>query len=372
MERLLFDDTHELFRKSFRAFVDKEIVPHAPGWEEAGLVDRELFHKAGRAGFLGMAAPGMYGGGDTADFRFSVVVTEELARAGVTNSGLSIQLHNDVCLPYFLKTTTSDQKARWLPGICSGELMTAVAMSEPGAGSDLASMRTSAVRDGEDYVLNGAKTFITNGIHSDLVIVACKTQPAERHRGISLVVVEAGMAGFERGRNLSKIGVHANDTAELFFSDVRVPVTNRLGGEGTGFRQLMENLPQERLSIAVAAVAQAEVAFEQTLAYVKEREAFGQPIGSFQHNRFTLAELRTELDIARALRRHAGGGAQPRCPHHRGCAPRPNGGRPTCSGRSSTPACSSMAGTATWRSTRSPGRGATGGHSGSTAGRTKS
>ena len=233
-----------------------------------------------------------------ADFRFSVVVSEELARAGVTNSGLSIQLHNDVCLPYFLKNTTSDQKARWLPGICSGELMTAVAMSEPGAGSDLASMRTSAVRDGEDYVLNGAKTFVTNGIHSDLVIVACKTQPAERHRGISLVVVEAGMPGFERGRNLSKIGVHANDTAELFFSDVRVPVTNRLGEEGTGFRQLMENLPQERLSIAVAAVAQAEMAFEQTLAYVKEREAFGQPIGSFQHNRFTLAELRTELDIA--------------------------------------------------------------------------
>ena len=298
MERLLFDDTHDLFRTGFRAFVEKEILPHAPGWEEAGITDREMFRKAGRAGFLGMAVPGIYGGGETADFRFNVVVSEELARAGVTNSGLSIQLHNDVCLPYFLANTTSDQKARWLPGICSGELMTAIAMSEPGAGSDLAAMRTSAVRDGDDYVLNGTKTFITNGIHSDLVIVACKTQPAERHRGISLLVVEAGMPGFERGRNLSKIGMHANDTAELFFSDVRVPIANCLGGEGNGFRQLLEKLPRERLSIAVTAVAQAEVAFQQTLAYVKEREAFGQPIGSFQHNRFTLAELRTELDIA--------------------------------------------------------------------------
>ena len=298
MRRTLFEDTHELFREGFAGFVAKEITPYADEWEQAGIVDRELYRKAGRAGFLGIAAPAEHGGGGTPDFRFSVVMNEELARAGVTGASAGIGLHNDVCLPYFLSGTDDEQKARWLPGICSGELVTAVAMTEPGTGSDLAGIRTTAVRDGDDYVLNGSKTFITNGLHADLVIVACKTDPSERHRGLSLIVVEGGTSGFERGRNLDKIGLHAQDTAELFFSDARVPVANRLGPEGSGFVQLMQKLPQERLTISVGAVASAEVAFGHALAYAKERHAFGQPIGSFQHNRFALAEMRTELDIA--------------------------------------------------------------------------
>jgi alkylation response protein AidB-like acyl-CoA dehydrogenase len=297
MRRSVFDDTHELFREGFAGFVAKEIVPHHDAWEQAGIIDKAMFRKAGAAGFLGISVPAEYGGGDTPDFRYSVVISEELARANVVNSGVCMALHNDVAVPYFV-TGSDDQKARWLPGICSGDLMTAIAMTEPGTGSDLAAVRTTAVRDGDDYILNGSKTFITNGINADLVIVVCKTDPTERHRGISLLVVETGMAGFERGRNLDKIGVHANDTAELFFSDVRVPLANRLGDEGTGFAQLMAKLPQERLGIAVNAVAHAEAAFAWTLGYAKERHAFGQPIGSFQHNRFALAEMRTELDIA--------------------------------------------------------------------------
>ena len=301
MRRRLFDDTHDLFRDGFRQFVDKEIVPFVEDWERAGIVDKAMFRQAGQAGFLGIGAPASLGGGGLRDFRFSAVIMEEFAAAGVGSSGTCISLHNDVCLPYFLDGADEDQKVRWLPGICSGELMTAIAMTEPGMGSDLASMRTVAVRDGDCYVLNGSKTFITNGINCDLVIVACKTDPAERHRGISLLVVEAGMVGFDRGRNLDKIGMHAQDTSELFFNDVRVPIENRLGPEGSGFTQLVAKLPQERLSIAVQAVAQARAAFESTLTYSKERRAFGQPIGSFQANRFTLAELRTELDIAQVF-----------------------------------------------------------------------
>ena len=300
MRRTLFNDTHELFRESFAAFVAKEIAPHVDAWERAGMVDKEMFGRAGRHGFLGIAAPTEHGGGGTPDFRFNVVMAEELHRAGAGGSGMCLGLHNDVCLPYFVHGTDDEQKARWLPGICSGELMTAVAMTEPGTGSDLASIRTTAVRDGDDYIINGAKTFITNGINADLVIVAVKTDPAQRHRGMSLVVVEDDRPGFERGRNLEKIGLHAQDTAELFFSDVRVPVANRLGDEGSGFLQLVGKLPQERLSISVGAVASAQAVFASTLAYVKERRAFGQPIGSFQHNRFILAELRTEIDIAQA------------------------------------------------------------------------
>ena len=298
MRRTLFDDDHELFREGFGAFVDKEIAPNHEAWEQAGIVDRDLYRKAGKAGFLGMAAPEEYGGGGTPDFRYSVVVTEEFARANVANSGVGMGLHNDVCLPYFLTGTNDEQKARWLPGICSGDLLTAVAMTEPGTGSDLAGIKTTAVRDGDVYIVNGAKTFITNGILADLVIVACKTDATQKHRGMSLIVVESGTPGFERGRNLDKIGLHANDTAELFFSDVRVPAANLLGEEGTGFLQLVAKLPQERLSISVGAVAYAEAAFGWTLQYAKERQAFGQPIGSFQHNRFAFAEMRTELDIA--------------------------------------------------------------------------
>ncbi|HEX6417388.1 MAG TPA: acyl-CoA dehydrogenase family protein [Acidimicrobiales bacterium] len=298
MRRSLFDDEHELFRDSVRRFIASEVVPHNERWEREGLVDRSLFAGAGAHGFLGMAAPERYGGGGVEDFRYNLVIAEEIQRAGVNAAGLGWTLHNDICLPYFLSLCTDEQKARWLPGICSGELITAIAMTEPGIGSDLAAMATTARRDGDDYVVNGSKTFITNGINADLVVTAVKTDPSERHRGVSLIVVERGMPGFERGRNLDKIGMHAQDTAELFFTDVRVPVANRLGEEGAGFGHLVTNLPQERLSIAATGVAAARAAFEQTLAYVTERRAFGQPIGSFQNSRFRMAEMATEIEIA--------------------------------------------------------------------------
>src|SRR4051812_4914085 len=298
MRRQLFDEEHEAFRHSFRRFLEKEVVPHHDRWERDGIVPREVFAAAGANGFLGMALPEEYGGGGVDDFRFNVVIAEETARVGVTGFGLGISLHNDIVLPYFLHLADAEQKARWLPGIASGELITAIAMTEPGIGSDLASMRTTAARDGDVYVVDGSKTFITNGINADLVVTAVKTDPRERHRGISLVVVERGMPGFERGRNLQKIGQHAQDTAELFFSGVRVPVTNRLGAEGEGFAYLVTNLPQERLSIAVGAAAAARAAFDWTLDYVRERTAFGRPIGSFQASRFRLAEMKTEIEIA--------------------------------------------------------------------------
>ena len=301
MERTLFDDDHELFRQSVRGFIAKEMAPHHEAWEEAGIVDRSLFQKAGAQGFLAMAAPEGHGGGGVSDFRYNVVIAEEIQRAGVNAAGLGWTLHNDICLPYFLSLCTDEQKARWLPGICSGELITAIAMTEPGIGSDLASMTTSAVLDGDHYVVNGSKTFITNGINADLVITAVKTDPSQRHAGMSLVVLERGMTGFERGRNLAKIGMHAQDTAELFFTDVHVPVANRLGEEGSGFRSLVTKLPQERLSIAITGVAAARQALDTTLAYVKERTAFGQPIGSFQNSRFRLAEMATELEIAQTF-----------------------------------------------------------------------
>ena len=301
MRRLLYEAEHEEFRGSFRAFAEREMVPNRADWDAAGIVPRELFRSAGKAGFLGMEIPEEYGGGGVRDFRFNAVISEELMRAGLAGPGLGLTLHNDICLPYFMAYGTPEQKQRWLPGIASGELITAIAMTEPGIGSDLASMTTTALRDGDSdyYVVNGAKTFITNGINADLVITAVKTDPSLRHRGMSLLVLERGMAGFERGRNLEKLGQHAQDTAELSFSDVRVPVANLLGPEpGHGFTQLVTNLPQERLSIAIAAAAGARAALEQTLDYVKNRTAFGQPVGSFQHSRFVLAELSTEIDLA--------------------------------------------------------------------------
>jgi alkylation response protein AidB-like acyl-CoA dehydrogenase len=301
VRRTIFEEEHELFRTSFRQFVDKELVPHIDKWERAGIVDRDLFLKAGDAGFLGMAVPEELGGGGVDDYRYNQVILEEIQLAGVGTPGMGIGLHNDVCLPYFLHGCDDEQKERWLPGICSGELITAVAMTEPGAGSDLAGIRTSAIRDGDDYIVNGSKTFITNGINSDLVITAVKTDPSQRHAGMSLLIIERGMEGFERGRNLDKIGMHSQDTAELFFHDVRVPVSNRLGEEGAGFLQLVRNLPQERLNIAVNGVAAARAALEWTLAYCKERQAFGQPIGAFQNSRFQLAEMATEVDVAQAF-----------------------------------------------------------------------
>jgi alkylation response protein AidB-like acyl-CoA dehydrogenase len=309
MRRRLFEDVHEDFRASFRTFLEREVIggTAAEGggrgrygdWERAGIIPREVFALAGRGGFLAMAAPERHGGAGAEDFRFNLVIGEETQRAAVGSFGLGITLHNDICLPYFLSYCSEEQRERWLPGIVSGELITAIAMTEPGIGSDLAAMSTRARRDGEHYVVDGTKTFITNGINADLVITAVKTDASERHRGISLLVLERGMEGFERGRNLEKVGQHAQDTAELSFADVRVPAENLLGEEGEGFRYLVSNLPQERLSIAASAVAAAEAALGWTLDYVRERRAFGQTIGSFQSSRFTLAELRSEVDIAR-------------------------------------------------------------------------
>jgi alkylation response protein AidB-like acyl-CoA dehydrogenase len=300
VKRDLFDEAHDQLRTSVRAWLDKEAAPHVEEWDKAGIVPRSWFLDAGRHGFLGMAIPEEHGGGGVDDFRFNAVIAEEVQASGVGGAGLGITLHNDICLPYFLHYCTDEQRARWLPGIASGELITAIAMTEPGIGSDLASMATTAIRDGDHYVVNGSKTFITNGINADLVITAVKTDPTQRHKGMSLVVLERGMAGFERGRNLDKIGLHAQDTAELFFSDVEVPVENLLGDEGQGFVQLVHNLPQERLSIAVTGVAAARAALDWTLTYVKERQAFGKPIGSFQNSRFVLAEVATEIDVAQA------------------------------------------------------------------------
>jgi alkylation response protein AidB-like acyl-CoA dehydrogenase len=299
MDRKHFDAEHLAFAEAFRAFADKQLVPHYLDWERAGITPREVFAEAGRSGFLGMQVPEEYGGGGTSDFRFNQAMNEQIADAGITGSGLGLSLHNDTCLPYFLSFCNDEQRRRWLPGIAAGELITAVAMTEPGAGSDLSGIRTSARRDGDHYVVNGAKTFITNGINADLVITVVRTGE-DRHKGLSLLIVERGTDGFERGRNLDKLGLHSQDTAELSFSDARVPVANLLGEEGAGFAQLTQKLPQERMSIAVAAVAEARAAFNETLRYVKDRKAFGTSIGSFQNTKFVLAELVTEIDIAQA------------------------------------------------------------------------
>jgi alkylation response protein AidB-like acyl-CoA dehydrogenase len=300
VERRIFTDDHEAFRETMRRFVADEVVPHHAQWERDGQVPPELWKKAGALGILCTDVPAEYGGGGIRDFRYNVIVTEELARVGA--SGVGFPLHNDVVVPYLLALATDEQKQRWFPGMCSGETITAIAMTEPGTGSDLAAMTTTAMRQNDgSYRLNGAKTFITNGITSDLVIVCAKTDPDAKHGGISLVVVERGMEGFTRGRNLEKIGMHAQDTAELFFSDVRVPAENLLGSEGQGFLYLMQALPQERLGIAVSAIAGAGSAFETTLAYCKGREAFGRPIGSFQNSRFVLAEMATKIAVGQAF-----------------------------------------------------------------------
>ncbi|MDA8046156.1 MAG: acyl-CoA dehydrogenase family protein [Actinomycetota bacterium] len=301
MNRTLFDAEHEALRSSFRSWLEKEVVPHKEEWDAAGIVPRDVFADAGRHGFLGMSVPEDLGGGGQPDFRYNLVIGEEVQAVGAGAAGLGLTLHNDICLPYFLRYCTDEQRRRWLPGIASGELITAIAMTEPGIGSDLASMSTTARRDGDCYVVNGSKTFITNGINADLVITAVKTDPTQKHKGMSLIVLERGLAGFERGRNLEKIGQHAQDTAELFFTDVAVPVANLLGREGEGFRQLVANLPQERLSIAASGVAAARAALGWTLDYVKQRTAFGQPVGSFQNSKFVLAEVATEIEVGQAF-----------------------------------------------------------------------
>ncbi|MBN1091979.1 acyl-CoA dehydrogenase family protein [Blastococcus sp. TML/M2B] len=296
MQSALYDAEHEAFRAMLREFLAKEVVPHHAAWEEAGVVDRSVWLKAGEQGLLGMDVPEEYGGGGVTDFRYNAILTAEIGRVGA--SGLGFTLQNDVVAPYLIGLTTEEQKRRWLPGLVSGAIITAIAMTEPGAGSDLQGLTTSARRDGEEWVLNGSKTFITNGINADLVIVVARTDPEAGARGFSLLVVERGMPGFERGRNLDKVGLKAQDTAELFFEDVRVPAANLLGTEGHGFFHLMENLPQERLSIAAGAVASARSVLDLTVAYCKERTAFGKPIGAFQNTRFELAEMHTEVSVA--------------------------------------------------------------------------
>jgi alkylation response protein AidB-like acyl-CoA dehydrogenase len=300
MRRRLFEDEHEDFRASWRTFLEREVAPHYEQWERERLVPREVFAKAGGHGFLGMAVPEEHGGAGVDDFRFNVVLSEEAQRGGLGSVHLGMSVHSDICLPYFMRYATEEQKERWLPGLASGDLIAAIAMTEPGTGSDLAGISAAAARKGGEYVVNGAKTFITNGINADLVITAVRTDRGERHRGLSLLVVERDTPGFERGRNLEKIGTHAQDTAELFFDDARVPAENLLGNEGEGFAYLVSNLPQERLSIAVAAVAAAEAALGWTVEYVRERKAFGAPIGSFQNTRFELAEMRTDVDVGQA------------------------------------------------------------------------
>jgi alkylation response protein AidB-like acyl-CoA dehydrogenase len=301
MKRTLFDPEHDQFRASVRQFLAKEVEPRNEEFERAGIVDRDVFLRAGEAGFLGFAVPEEHGGGGVRDFRYNAMLGEEAQAAGLASVGLGLTLHTDICQPYFLDLTTDEQKARWLPGIATGELITAVAMTEPGTGSDLAGIAATAVRDGDHYVVNGSKTFITNGINADLVITAVKTDPTQRHTGMSLLVVEEGMPGFERGRNLEKLGLHGQDTAELFFTDVRVPVANLLGTEGQGFRHLSQKLAQERLSIAVAGIAAARAALDWTVAYVRERTAFGKPVGSFQNSKFRLAELATDVEVGQAF-----------------------------------------------------------------------
>jgi alkylation response protein AidB-like acyl-CoA dehydrogenase len=298
-QRTLFEPEHDLFREAYRAFLDRHVAPYHEQWEHDKIVDRGVWLEAGKQGFLGMAVPEEYGGGGNPDFRYNAIIIEETTAGRY--SGIGFGLHNDVVAPYLLRLANDEQKARWLPKFCTGELITAIAMTEPGTGSDLQGIKTRAVRDGDDWVLNGSKTFITNGINADLVIVVARTDPDKGALGFSLLVVERGMAGFERGRKLDKIGLDAQDTAELSFENVRVPSANLLGDEGQGFVYLMQNLPQERLAIAIMAAAAMEAVLESTLEYTKERKAFGKPIGSFQNSRFVLAELATEATAVRIM-----------------------------------------------------------------------
>ncbi len=299
--RRIFEDEHEDFRQSVRRWLTNEVAPHFDEWEREGIVPRDVFAAAGTHGFIATQVPEEHGGAGVDDFRFNVVLSEECFRLNLGGFGVGLTLHNDVCLPYFLEYCNEEQKQRWLPGIADGTLITAIAMTEPGTGSDLAGIKTKAVRDGDHYVVNGAKTFITNGINADLIVTAVKTDPSQRHKGISMLVIEGDTPGLERGRNLEKVGLHSQDTAELFFNDARVPVENLLVAEGQGFGQMVHNLAQERLSVAVVGVATAQAAVRMTVEYVKEREAFGSPISSFQNTRFELAACRAETDAAQAF-----------------------------------------------------------------------
>jgi acyl-CoA dehydrogenase len=301
MRRTLFGPDHEDFRGLVRDFLAREVVPVYDDWRSAGLVPRDLFTSLGKLGVLGTAIPEEYGGAGLADYRFNVVLQEECARVTVTLGGL--RTHLDVVVPYFTGLAYAEQRARWFPGLASGELYTAIAMSEPGTGSDLAGVTTTAVRDGGDFVVNGAKTFITGGYHADLVVVVARTatDPGNRRHGLSLLVLEKGMPGFTVGRKLDKLGLTVQDTVELSFADVRVPAANLLGEEGAAFSALGRNLAQERLAIAVGAVAQTRAAIDLTIAYVRDRKVFGQPVAHFQNTKFELAAMAAELEAAQAM-----------------------------------------------------------------------
>ena len=299
-KRTIFGPEHDDYRESFGRFLQAEVVPYYAEWEGQHRVPRELFTKCAEHGFLAMEVPEQYGGNGVGDWRFNVVLTEESARAAVSDAMFGPLLHTDIVLPYVMNAADDEQRRRWRPAVAAGNQILALAMTEPGTGSDLAGIKTLAKRGGSDYVLNGQKTFITNGINADLVVVAARTGE-DKHRGLSLFVVERGMDGFERGKQIEKLGQHASDTAELFFNDVRLPAENLLGEEGSGFFQLVSRLVPERLIVGVGALASAELAFDWTLDYVKQRKAFGRAVGSFQNSRFVMAELRTKLELTRCF-----------------------------------------------------------------------
>ncbi len=302
LPRTLFTEEHESFRTSFRRFLEREVLPHHGEWEERGYVDREVWLKAGAAGFLCGSMPEAYGGSG-ADRLFSMVMMEETARA--RTSGLGFSLHSEIVAPYILRYGSEVQKASYLPRMARGEIIGAIAMTEPGTGSDLQSVKTSAIKDAnDDYIVNGAKTFITNGFNSDLVIVVAKTDPARGAKGTSLILLERGMPGFDKGKRLKKMGLKAQDTSELFFDNVHVPAGNLLGGEGQGFIYLMQELSWERMQIAIGAVASAQSAIDDTLVYVRERKAFGTPLASFQNTRFKLAEAQAQVQSSRVFVDH--------------------------------------------------------------------
>jgi alkylation response protein AidB-like acyl-CoA dehydrogenase len=299
IERTLFSSDHQAFRDAFRRFCDKEIAPHHDAWEEQGYVDREVWRKAGENGYLCMTMPEAYGG-SAVDKLYSAVQMEELARGGY--SGIGFGLHSEIVAPYILHYGTEAQKEKYLPKLASGEMVGAIAMSEPAAGSDLQGVKSTAIKQADgSYLLNGSKTFITNGWHADLVIVVAKTQPDAGAKGTSLLLVERGMKGFEKGKRLKKLGLKAQDTSELFFDNVRVPAENLLGPENGGFICLMEQLPWERIQIAITAVESAQAAIDGTVQYVKDRKVFGQPVAAYQNTRYTLAELQTEVQVARVF-----------------------------------------------------------------------
>ncbi|MFC3712794.1 acyl-CoA dehydrogenase family protein [Sphingoaurantiacus capsulatus] len=304
--RSAFDPEHEMFRDSVRKFFAKEMIPYLDAWEEEGLVPRAFWRKAGEAGLLCPTVPEAWGGLGL-DFRYNAIITEELSYAG---SSASLPLQSDIIVDYFVAYASDEQKAKYLPGMVSGEIIAAIAMTEPGAGSDLQGVRTTAKRDGDDYVVNGSKIYISSGQNADIVVVVAKTDPSLGAKGTSLVLVETDRPGFARGRNLDKIGQNSADTSELFFNDVRVPVTNILGGEGQGFGYLMSNLPQERLSLAVSAQAGAQRAFDEAVKFTKDRKAFGKTVFDFQNTKFTLAAIKAKLQVGWAhldwcLLRHA-------------------------------------------------------------------